>query len=321
MVVDHQVHWYPRAGFELLVGRDAAPRAERDGDGYVAEIVPGLRVPFPARMVDLDSHFEDMNAHGIDAIVSSPAVWLGDAALYEDALALELFLLLNDEAARAQREHPERFVGLAVLPLRDTESALAVLDEAARSGLRGVCVHANVGGAPIVTDELMPVYRRMDELGMTLALHPTIDTAMAAQYRPYGQTLERVTWFMDTSAAALALICGGVLDECPNLTVIHPHVGGVLPYLRGRMAALADAGLEQPLDEYFRTRFYTDTMTETPGALGLAAELYGPERILLGTDYPYFPREPMLAIARAEHPAAFEATMPSLTGPLVVPSV
>jgi predicted TIM-barrel fold metal-dependent hydrolase len=144
---------------------------------------------------------------------------------------------------------------------------------------------------------------------------------MTPAYGRYGETLQRMTWFMDTSAAALALIFGGVLDACPGLTVVHPHAGGVLPFLRGRIEALTpagSAGLEHPFSTYFRTRFYTDSVTETPGALALAAELYGPERILFGTDHPWFSRPAMLDIARAELPAVFETELPMVHECLLV---
>lgn len=313
VIVDHQVHWYPRAGLELLARRRSGPRADRDGDGYIAEIVPGTRIPFPADYVSLERQFDSLDVHGIDAMVSSPAVWLGDPALYGPGLASELMLLLNEEAAQAQREHPGRFVGVAVLPIDRPETAVELLEEAVRLGLRGVCVHSNIGGTPIVTEELLPLYTRMDELGVTLFLHPTLGTAMTPAYQRYGQTVERVMWFMDTSAAALALIFGGVLDACPTLTVVHPHAGGVLPFLRGRIEALTPAGsdrLERPFDDYFRTRFYTDSVSETPGAIGLAADLYGEDRILFATDHPWFSRQAMLDVARAECPAALHTQLP-----------
>jgi predicted TIM-barrel fold metal-dependent hydrolase len=314
VIVDHQVHWYPRAALELLARCPSGPRADAAGDGYVAEIVPGVRIPFPADYVDLDRHFASLDAHGIDAMVSSPAVWLGDPALYDPGLARELMLLLNEEAAGAQRAHPDRFVGVAVLPVDRPDTAVGLLEEAVRLGLRAACVHSNVGGMPIATEELMPLYARMDELDVTLFLHPTLTTAMTPAYRRYGQSLERVTWFLDTSAAALALIFGGVLDACPTLTVVHPHAGGVLPFLRGRIEALADSseGLDRPFDEYFRTRFYTDSVTETPGAIALAAALYGEDRILFATDHPWFSRRAMLEVARDQCPAALNAQLPAV---------
>ena len=306
LVVDHQTHWYPREALDLLLGRSSPPRSHRDGDGYIVEIVPGLPVALSAAFVDLELHFDDMKRHGVDAMVSSPAVWLGDAALYDLGLACELCALLNEEAARAQRDYPDRFYGLAVLPVQDPEAALQTVDRAATLGLRGVCLHSNIGGRAIVTEELRPVYRRITELGMTLVLHPTVRTAMSPVYGHFGQALERLTWFFDTSAAALALIHGGVLDECPELKVLHPHLGGVLPFLTGRIAAIDRVGVDTiayPVEEYLRTRFYVDSVTETPGSLEMAAALYGPGRIVFASDYPWMPRAPGLEMVRAEDPA------------------
>jgi aminocarboxymuconate-semialdehyde decarboxylase len=308
LVVDHQTHWYPREALELLLGRGSVPRAVRDSDGYILETVSGMPITLSAAFVELEFQFDDMNSHGVDAMVSSPAVWLGDTSLYDLGLACELCALLNEEVARAQHAYPDRFYGLAVLPVQDGEAAVHAVETAAALGLRGVCLHSNVDSQAIVTENLWPVYQRIAELGMTLVLHPTVRTAMSCTYGRFGEALERLTWFFDTSAAALAIIHGGVLDAYPDLTVLHPHLGGVLPFLRGRIEAIDRAGvdtIEHSVEEYLRTRFYVDSVTETPGSLAMAAALYGPERIVFASDYPWMSRAPALQMVRAEHPAAF----------------
>ena len=90
-----------------------------------------------------------------------------------------------------------------------------------------------------------------------------------------------------TSAAAFNLIESGTLDACPSLTVLHPHLGGVLPYLLGRLERIQNERRELPVGEYLRTRFYTDTVGRTPGQIRLAMQAYGPDRVLFGSDNPF----------------------------------
>jgi hypothetical protein len=46
------------------------------------------------------------------------------------------------------------------------------------------------------------------------------------------------------------------------------------------------------MQDYLRTRFYTDTVSATPGALELPASLYGRDRLLFATDFPFIPMAP-----------------------------
>ena len=80
----------------------------------------------------------------------------------------------------------------------------------------------------------------------------------------------------------------GVLDAVPDLVVVHPHLGGVLPYVAERISPLGGSKAQHPLEHYFKTRFYVDTAAGNPGALRLAVETYGIERVVFASDYPFY---------------------------------
>lgn len=287
VVVDHQAHWYPRAVFEAET-REPDPRAQRDGDGYVFTARPGgYQARIPARYVELDLQLESMDRHGIDTAVVS-ANLLGDVAGVEAARAQHLVELANHEIATAQRAHPGRIVGLAMLPLEHPARALdtlnrAILDE----GLRGVCLLSNVLRGPIVSDELQAIYARIEELGVPIFLHPRNESSAA------GRGLLDIVdvgagWMFDTTAAALTLIYSGLLDRHPGLTIVHPHLGGTLPFLRGRIPECYPPPVEHELEWYLRNRFYVDSATDTANTMALAIDSYGAERIVFATDWPWF---------------------------------
>src|SRR5262249_26133912 len=112
-----------------------------------------------------------------------------------------------------------------------------------------------------------------------------------------------VNWMWETTTAALSLVYDGVLDACPGLTVVHPHLGGTLPYLAGRLAGYEelDPGArtsKHPLPHYLHERFYADSLSQTPAAYALAATTYGLDRIVFGSDRPWFPRRRALELLR-----------------------
>jgi aminocarboxymuconate-semialdehyde decarboxylase len=292
-VYDCQAHWYPPGFFELCLERTSFPRCRRDGDGYRFELGPETFVPFSGPMIDLDQLLELMAGNGIDVLVSSsePLSVTG----WQVGEAAEAARVLNDEKARAQQRHPDQFVGLATLPLQDPERALEELERSVSElGLGGVCLPSNIQGSPITGPALMPLYERIEELGVPLFLHPT---ASIARERLPDYGLDYVIGYMlDTSVAALNLVFSGTVQRCPDLKIVHPHLGAVLPYLAGRIDFeyktpwAGNEELPEPPSEYLR-RFWTDSVSETPDSLRMALGFYGEDRVLFGTDFPWWKPE------------------------------
>jgi predicted TIM-barrel fold metal-dependent hydrolase len=291
-VVDHQAHWYPPAYFESILERDAPPSARRkDTDTFLFVDDHGSEQICPPKFHALDVHLSDMDENRVDVAVISPNL-VGDVSRLPVDDAVKTVELLNSEMSRAQRTHPDRFVGLAMLPVQDPDAAIEVLAHAVDDHeLAGVCLLSNIAGAPIVSERLLPVYRRIEELGLPLFLHPAHSSVVDGV--GYGPTIEiGLGWMFETAAAALSLVYGGVLDACPDLTVVHPHLGGALPAVVDRVVE-CQIGVDPRYDlrTYLRRNFYVDTVQKTPGALGLAIETYGPDRLVFGTDFPWITRQ------------------------------
>jgi aminocarboxymuconate-semialdehyde decarboxylase len=193
---------------------------------------------------------------------------------------------------------------LATIPPQDADAACETIDAGVRKlGLRGVCLHSNVAGECIAAPNFQPIYARLNDLGAPLVLHPTRSVAADTLER-FGREMDiGLGWMFDTSAAALSLIFSGILDEFPRVTVLHPHAGGVLPYIANRLEATAAmrgdwrAG-KRSLYEYFRTRFYTDSVSGNASAVALARELYGSDRLLFASDSPWASCSQAVAFAR-----------------------
>lgn len=292
--IDAQLHWYPQKFLESCLDRTSFPRCKQNGDGFSYEIADDIYLEFDGPMVDLDQLFERMSGDGVDVLITStePALDVTGWPVEEAPGAARL---LNEIKADAQRENPGRFYGLATAPMQDPNAAITELDHAINElGLVGVCIPSNFNGSPITSPELLPVYKKIEELDVPLFLHPT--RSIANESLPdYG--LEFALGYMfDTSTAALNLIFSGTMDECPNLKVVHPHLGAVLPYLADRLDVeyatpwAGNEGFPGLPSEYLK-RFYTDIVSNNPGALRMAIDFYGIEKILFATDFPWWTAE------------------------------
>ena len=290
-VVDHQVHWYPPCAVEELMGRSAYPKAERDADGnYVLLLDEGISQPLMDRLaVDLDQHLAHAAQAGVDVLVLGPAT-MGEVMHLPAHEAADLLGRVHVEYADAQRAHPDHVVGLAALPMQEPSVALKVLDHAIGDlGLRGVSLLTTTDEKrPLVTEGSLAVFARIAELGVPLFLHPGFRSTTRLSTHTFREEAG-LSWTYQTALAALGLVDGGVFDAVPDLVVVHPHLGGVLPYVAERISPLAGSGARHPLEHYFKTNFYVDTAAGNPGALRLAIETYGIERVVFATDYPFYP--------------------------------
>ncbi|MGI9556377.1 MAG: amidohydrolase family protein [Solirubrobacterales bacterium] len=292
--IDCQLHWYPEKFLEWCLDRTSFPRCRRSGDGYAYELAPDVFLEFEGAMIDLEQLFERMSAGGVDVLIGSSEPAL-DVTGWPVEEAPEAARRLNELKAEAQRENAGRFYGLATVPMQDPDAAIAELEHAIDGlGLVGVCIPSNFNGSPITSPELLPVYKKMEELQAPLFLHPT--RSIANERLPdYGLEFA-IGYMFDTSAAALNLVFSGTMDACPDLKIVHPHLGAVLPYLADRIDVeystpwAGNEGFDGPPSKHLK-RFYTDIVNNNPAALRMAIDFYGIDKILYASDYPWWTPE------------------------------
>ena len=230
-----------------------------------------------------------MARHAIDAAVislSPPGVFFGD-----QGLADELARLVNERTAEHVRGAPDRFAGLAVLPLPDVERALAELRYALDDlGLDGVTLLSNVAGTYLGDPAWDPLFDELDRRGAYVFLHPT-----AAPGPP--PLPEHPIWLyefpFDTTRAVANLIYSGTLERCPRIRVQVSHLGGTAPFLAHRLASLEAREPERATRApagalaYLRSLYYDTGLSNHDLPVRPTLELAGPERIVFGTDWPY----------------------------------
>lgn len=286
--VDSHIHWYPTAYYEFLARRRTEPRAERQGDRWVC--INGNRTNglWP-EWFDLDKQFETASATGHDMTLLSSAGIHSDLDGLPADEAREGARILNEAWAEMQRRHPGRFFAAAAVPLQDTDLAIAELEHATgKLELRGVSLPGSIAGEPIDAARLEPFYRRVEEVGVPIFIHPTDGVFVEPMSGPgYGNkihmSLGRV---VDSSTGILRLILSGTLDRHPDLKIVHFHAGGVLPFAAGRLDKNAGIDtIERKPTEYLR-RMWVDTAMPHSLTLKMALEFYGADRVLYGSDNP-----------------------------------
>ncbi len=287
--VDIHAHYYPEGYLRLLAEqgeRFGVRLSHGDPKGPVIEVVSFRTGPLRAAFSDLDLRRKEMDRQGVRVHALSltlPMVYWADGEL-----GLRLARIVNDAMAEAHTAFPDRFVGLATLPMQDPKLALEEFERAVKlPGIRGIYLGTNIRGRPLSERDFWPLYERMEALSLPLFLHPlnVIGTDRLAAY--YLANLLGNPF--DTAVAAAHLIFSGVLDRFKRLQVCLPHAGGAFPYVVGRL----DRGwkirsecrhLGRRPSAYLR-RFTYDTVSHSAEALRYLVGLVGADRVMLGSDY------------------------------------
>jgi aminocarboxymuconate-semialdehyde decarboxylase len=89
------------------------------------------------------------------------------------------------------------------------------------------------------------------------------------------------------------MIFGGVFERLPNLRVAFAHGGGSFPGIIGRLEhgfnvrpdIVATANNRNPRE--YIGQFYIDSLVHEPEMLQYMIDLFGSNRIALGSDYPF----------------------------------
>ncbi|MDA1258139.1 MAG: amidohydrolase family protein, partial [Chloroflexi bacterium] len=231
---------------------------------------------------NLNARLRAMDERGVDIQLVSGPNWLQNAAP-------DQCRRLNDAVAEAI-DGSDRLIGLASVPMQEPEAAAAELERCTKGlGFRGLEMLTNVNGENLDNPRFTPLYKKMEELEVAAFIHPN---AVLGADRLGSYFLNNLIGNpTDTSVAVASLIFGGVLAEMPTLKFVLSHGGGTAPALRGRWEhgwrqGLVETPITRPPSEYFKL-LYFDTITHSVPVLNHLVETVGPERVMLGSDYPF----------------------------------
>ena len=317
-VINVHTHYQPGSvlpiiepyGIEMVTGPDGGWHFR---SGNVEYNIPGSPEKFWGR--GLGGQIAEMDAAGVDVNVLQPSPMIFSYHL-EPSVNQRFSRAFNDETAKHMAEYPGRFWGSAQLPMQDLGMAAAELERSVSDlGLRACSVGYILGPDRTLADpECDEFLSAVEQLDVPILLHPV---ALGQDMDLVGGRAEwllkyQMDWawgylFTET-AAVIGFIFSGALDRHPNLRVMVPHGGGMIPYQLGRMehqarvfgAGHRDAGdrLQRPPRDYL-SRFYFDTVVHEPRSLELLIEVMGEDNVVLGSNYPGWDNAPIWETIRA----------------------
>ncbi len=243
-----------------------------------------------ARLNGIDLRIQDMDRLGIDIQAISP----NPGQYYYDApadVARDAARKINDAIAEAVASKPDRLVGMGSLPMQNPELALIEMRRCKQElGLRGIEIGTNIAGRDLDSPEFLDFFAGAQELDLLIFLHPMGFTEPRRLKDHHLNNL--IGNPLDTTIALSHLIFGGVLDRYPGLKICAAHGGGFLAAYAARMDhgyhARRDCRqhISRPPSTYL-AQCHFDTLVFDPLQLDALIKRWGPERLCLGSDYPF----------------------------------
>src|SRR6266446_4243802 len=238
-----------------------------------------------------EQRLADMNSLGVDIQVVSTNV-----AFYkydqDVTTTTAIARACNNEVHQMTIDYPDRFAGLATLPMQDVPAAIAELERVmVQLGFKGAMINDQVNGRTLDDPIFLPFWKAAEQLGALMLFHQGGGTIVSSRHPRYhlpntiGNLVERTVTFA-------SLVFGGVMDACPDLKICFSHGGGYTCYGIGRMdywwrtRPEARQHIQQPPSAYLR-RFYYDCIVYTEPALRYLIDTVGVDRVVFGTDWPY----------------------------------
>lgn len=269
---------------------------------------------------DPEVRLKEMDTAGVNVQVLStvPVLFCYDAPLEPAVL---LARALNNHISDICAAHPDRFVGLATLPMQDVPSAVTELERVmtALPGIKGIQIGTSFSETRMLDDlDLEELWTACERLNCPVFVHPlgyALPKENKARWGKYwGSWL--VGMPSETALSMHGVMCSGVLTRHPKLRMCFAHGGGAFPALLGRiqhgfdcrpdLVAKEAEGVKPT--EHFRATGVPTSTEEGEGAGGGGGQIWidslvhdsdlleyvlrklgpgGSGKVLLGSDYPF----------------------------------
>jgi len=242
---------------------------------------------------DIQARVEDLDVAGIDVqVLSHTCPGVAELPVSE---SIEWAGKINDIFAEICRDGSGRFHFLATLPPADIDEALKEMDRAYQElGTKGFQMFSSINGVLATDPQFYPIFEKAAGFGVPVKIHPSFRPLTTDAMQKAGLPLQLFGFTLDTTMVLTLMLFQGFFEKLPGLKVIHSHLGGMAPYMMGRIDTafkrykkVVQIDASRTPSEVYREHVYVDTLAMHVPAIRCAYEYMGIDRLLFGTDYPH----------------------------------
>jgi predicted TIM-barrel fold metal-dependent hydrolase len=223
--------------------------------------------------------------------LSTPGVHTGDSAA-----ARALARHCNEFSAELIRSRPDRFGGLACLPLPDVDGSLKELSYALDLlGLDGFVLFTNSNGVYLGDGALEPVFEELERRQAVVYVHPNPSPDAVAHSLGLPDNL--LDFPADTNRAVAQMHYTNRFARTPNVKYVFSQAGGSIPYLAARLAIIDEMGFipgggqRGTAADMFHRIYWDTALAASDPVFRMLRDVAGIDQVLYGTDFPYLRRD------------------------------
>lgn len=253
------------------------------------EIAKGMGASTSAK--DMEARLEMMKKAGVSMQVLSAtpqSPYFGT-----EAEAVQAARMINDAYYELIQKYPDTFIAYGAVPLPYVDAAIAEAKRCIEDlGFKGIAVNTYIKEDYPFDDKFYDFWKALNELETIVYIHPTGKGACSAMVND--KNLEWVVGApIEDMLAVLHLLKSEVPYALKNLKFHIAHLGGGIGF---QMQRIEDNYEDWDSFEYSPTttlkdNFYFDSANFLEEALRLSVEIFGEDKLLMGTDFPYFQDE------------------------------
>ena len=318
-VVDMHSHFYPTniPDFSREFGGDWPGFRYTQADKGMITLAGNDFRPIYAACWNPNARIEEMNQAGVDIQImcATPLLFAYDKPSAQAKKAAQFY---NDVALEYCEHDNKRLKALCQVPLQDIDVACLEASRSASNGHVGVQIGNHVGLKNLDDEGLVTFLQHCASEDIPVLVHPW--DMMAKERMPRYMLQWLVGMPAETQLSILSLILSGAFERLPkSLKICFAHGGGSFAFLLGRVdnawrhRDIVRENCPNPPSSY-TDRFYVDSAVFNEGSLSLLVQTMGPERVMLGSDYPFPLGEQEVGKLITEHNALSESDKKRLLG-------
>jgi len=309
MIIDINTHWLPESLFKdealLTSFINIVPRAY----GEYAKVTTIPETGKKQIVIEKPKGYQNLNFgddhlyKAEERLAAMDKVGVDKSLLripcWQEWLNLDLCRMVNNRMAQDVKQHPDRFLGLGVVPPWGDKESLNEIERCIKElGFCGIEVAAHYGNLYLDEEEFKPFFKKINELKVPVCVHHTplpVDYRSVTKYtnqrRLYGRCIDQAT-------AVGRELFSGMFDEFPNVKMVHTMLGGAF-FAYVDLLVPRKSGVKEEMERFDmagdKIRGYLDRnmyfgITHAPAwgkvQLECAVKALGAEHVLFGSSFP-----------------------------------
>lgn len=259
---------------------------------YLPEEIIKTSSFYHAGWMDIEGQLKMMEESGIDKAVLNYPTTDAHIKLSDEEKACRIY---NDGLNKILKKYPHKFIGLGILPVGDKEKMLFEFKRCVKElAIRGISLASSYDGVYLDDKRFYPLYEEAQREKVPIFVHTQTINPIGFERVDDPLLTPVIEYIFDMTMCVSKMMMSDVFSRFAQVKFVFAHFGGVLPFLKDRfdtvytMLRLRNIvkDLGRAPSEILKNIYCDTSAVKSKNILKMALDMFGPQRLLWGSDYP-----------------------------------